>query len=80
MEAISDKLLEHGLPGVIILVLIIACVALYKELRDERKARIADAERFRDVALALQEKAIVTANKLTDVFDKLEGRDRRKMG
>ena len=75
MESAGPSLIgilaQHGLPGVIIGLLVLWVYMKDKELKTERDARIADAKAFTVLALQLQEKAIESVNKLTDVFDEI---------
>ncbi len=64
-------LAQHGLPGIIIGILVFWVYMKDKELKNERDARIADAKAFTDLALKLQENAIGSVNKLTDVFEEI---------
>ena len=75
MESAGPSLIgilaQHGLPGVIIGLLVLWVYMKDKELKTERDARIADAKQFTDLALKLQENAISSVNKLTDVFEEI---------
>ena len=75
MEAAGPSLIgvlaQHGLPGVIIGLLVFWVYMKDKELKAERDARITDAKAFTDLALKIQENAISTVSKLTDVFDEV---------
>lgn len=64
-------LAQHGLPGIIIGLLVYWVYLKDKELKQERDARIDDAKAFNKLALELQEKAISSVNKLTDVFEEI---------
>ena len=64
-------LAQHGLPGIIIGLLVFWVYLKDKELKIERDARIADAKAFTQLALGLQENAISSVNKLTDVFEEV---------
>ena len=76
MESAGPSLIgllaQHGLPGIIIGLLVLWVYMKDKELKAERDARIADAKAFTDLALKLQENAIGSVNKLTDVFDEIK--------
>ena len=82
MESAGPSLIgilaQHGLPGVIIALLVLWVYMKDKELKAERDARIADAKTFTDLALKLQENAISSVNKLTDVFDEVKRMRRRR--
>ena len=65
-------LAQHGLPGIIIGILVYWVYLKDKELKAERDARIADSKQFTDLALKLQENAIGSVNKLTDVFEEIQ--------
>lgn len=72
-------LAQHGLPGIIIGLLVFWVYMKDKDLKDkdkelkaERDARIADSKQFTDLALKLQENAISSVNKLTDVFEEIQ--------
>ena len=73
MEATGPSLIgalaQHGLPGIIIGLMALWMYFKDRELKAERDARIADAKAFTELALKLQENAISSVNKLTDVFD-----------
>lgn len=75
MEATGPGLVgllaQHGLPGIIIGLLVFWVYLKDKELKSERDARIADAKAFTELALKLQETAIVSVNRLADVFDQM---------
>lgn len=82
---IVAALASHGLPGVVIALLVFwiflkdkahtaAIDAKDKELKAERDARIADAKLHTETALNLQKTAIDVANKLADVFEELQKR------
>lgn len=75
MEAAGPSLIgvlaQHGLPGIIIGLLVYWVYLKDKELKAERDARIADAKAGTQLALALQENAISAVNKLTDVFEEV---------
>ena len=75
MEAAGPSLVgvlaQHGLPGIIIGLLVYWVYLKDKELKTERDARIDDAKAFNKLALELQEKAISAVNKLTDVFEEV---------
>lgn len=75
MESTGPSLIgvlaQHGLPGVIIGLLVFWVYMKDKELKAERDARIADAKAFTELALKLQENAISSVNKLTDVFEEI---------
>ena len=64
-------LAQHGLPGIVIGLLVYWVYLKDKELKNERDARIADSKQFTDLALKLQENAISSVNKLTDLFEHL---------
>ncbi len=64
-------LAQHGLPGIIIGLLACWVYLKDKELKTERDARIADAKAFTELALKLQETAIISVNRLADVFDQM---------
>ena len=69
--SLFSVLAQHGLPGIIIGLLVYWVYLKDKELKAERDARIADAKAFTELALKLQENAISTVNKLTDVFEEI---------
>ena len=75
MEATGPSLVgslaQHGLPGIIIGLLVLWVYFKDKELKAERDARIADAKAFTELALKLQEHAISSVNKLSDVFEEV---------
>ena len=69
--SLVGSLSQYGLPGIIIGLLIVWVYLKDKELKAERDARIADAKAFTALALQLQEHAISSVNKLSDVFDEI---------
>ncbi len=72
MEAFLTAIAAHGLPGIVIAVLIYWLREKDKELAEERKARIADAKGYTDMALKLQSEVIAAVHKLTDVFEDMK--------
>jgi len=73
-----DALTHFGLPGVVMAIMVTLYVAKDRELTRERTARIDDAKAFHQVVLGVQEKAIQTANRLTDVFEEMKEEMRRR--
>jgi hypothetical protein len=89
MEALLEALTRFGLPGVVVAIFVVLYVQKDRELKRERDARIDDAkamtkvigemqESFNKRALELQDKAIQTANRLSDVFEELKNRYPRR--
>jgi chemotaxis regulatin CheY-phosphate phosphatase CheZ len=89
MEALLEALTKFGLPGVVVAIFVFLYVKKDQELKRERDARITDAKDFNKVivemqeafnkrALELQDKAIQTANRLSDVFEELKNRYPRR--
>jgi chemotaxis regulatin CheY-phosphate phosphatase CheZ len=89
MEALLEALTRFGLPGVVVAIFVFLYVQKDRELKRERDARIEDAkamtkvvvqmqEDFNKRALELQDKAIQTANRLSDVFEELKNRYPRR--
>lgn len=79
MEAsFFGALAAHGLPGLIIFAMGAWIVMLHRELRDERRARIDDVKQYNDKMSAMQERALGTADKLSDVMTEIKDRDRER--
>jgi len=71
VDILLDLLSHYGMPGVLLAIVIVLYVQKDRELKKEREARIDDAKAFHTVVLGVQEKALNTANRLTEVFDEL---------
>lgn len=78
MDVVLEGLSHYGLPGVVIALFAVLYVSKDRELKRERDARIDDAKAFSKMALELQEKAIATANRLTEVFTELQRQNPRR--
>lgn len=72
MEALLTAIAAHGLPGIVIAVLVYWLREKDKELKAERDARIADAKGYTDLALKLQSEVIAAVHKLTSVFEEMK--------
>ncbi len=73
MEAsIFTSLASHGLPGIVIFGLAAWIVLLHRELRDERRARIADVKEYTDTLMAMQRQVLGAVDKLVDVMTELK--------
>jgi hypothetical protein len=70
-EVIFDKLLEHGVTGLAAGVFLWLYLLKDKELTKERGARIEDAQKFTTVALGLQERALSSVEKLSNILEEV---------
>jgi hypothetical protein len=67
--AVLTELVKQGPIGAIAVCFIYLYIKKDGELRDEMKARVADAIAVRQVLLDVQERALTTATKLADMFE-----------
>ena len=79
MEKILEVLANHGLPGVIIGILVAAIWLKEKENKEQAKlfaaekdARIADAKAYNELALKLQQEVIAAVSKVSMLFEELK--------
>lgn len=69
MEDATKYMVTQGVLGVCCLGLTSACVYLFRALREEMAARLADAKSFLDRALELQGKAYQAMERLADITE-----------
>jgi hypothetical protein len=69
MEDATRYLVSQGVLGVICLGLAVACAHLYRALREEMAARVADAKAFTEQAISLQGRAIDGMHRLADITE-----------
>ncbi len=84
-KGIIDIVLQHGIVGAMLLIVLWGYFRKDKALEEERNARIedakqvaVDAERYGQTMVALQEKVIVAANKLIDLAGIWERREQQR--
>ena len=68
---------SHGVLGLVCAVLLWALWQKDKDLTEERKARIADAKAYTDLALGLQKQVMASVEKLSDIFEAQRNPPRR---
>ncbi len=84
-KGIVEIILQHGIVGAMLLIVLWGYFRKDKALEEERAARIedakqvaVDAERYGQTMVALQEKVIVAANKLIDLAGIWERREQQR--
>lgn len=79
INAILGALVPYGPMGVVFGIMLWYIKILHDEARKERDGRLADAERFRELSLELQEKVLVACSQMGAVVDTLVAalRDKR---
>lgn len=63
-DAVLSKFAEHGVLGLVTLVLLYTLRSVYQELKEERKGRLEDAGRYSDSLLKLTDRVHETSNAL----------------
>lgn len=67
-EAVTTSLASHGVLGAICCALLWLYMQKDRELSQERAARIADAQKYNELSLALQAKVLTAVDTLRDIF------------
>ena len=70
-DAPFASIINYGAIGAICVLLIVAVIALYRDLQAEKGARIADAKAFTDIAMRFQQQSMESVNKLQALFEEL---------
>jgi hypothetical protein len=71
VDPIVSALAQHGIPGLVIAGLFWWLLLKDRDLKNERDARIKDAQAYTQLALQLQDRINATVQKLSDLFDEL---------
>jgi hypothetical protein len=77
LEAVLNKLAEHGVVGLFAAAFLWLFIQKDKELAKETAARIADAKDMLKIALDLQSRTNDSVGKLSDILDELRRRGGR---
>lgn len=70
-DTILGELARNGILGVVSVCLIVALRSLYRDYREEQKARISDAQRFNDALLQAHANNHETAREMGAIYHEL---------
>lgn len=77
-ETMLTQLAGSGVLGVFLVLVCLALRAKDRDLREESKARIADAQRMLELAMRLQKDVTTAVAALTEIVDKWERREEER--
>lgn len=78
-KTIFEMLATHGITGVMLFVVGWAYYRKDKELAEERLARIADSKQYTASIVAMNERMVLSADKLTELNEELKKREEQRV-
>ena len=72
-DAVLSKFAEHGILGLIVLVLLYVLRSVYQELKEERAGRLKAAEDYAEKLLSMSDRVHLTVDKMAEQQDQLIG-------